>query len=239
MLIVEKEKKFALNTLLDNKVSFLAKNNHIISFSGCEKITIKSSSGCVDYSENEIILLEKGHVYKFFFMNTENIDGIIYSIINKRWNKYYKFYFHYLKSKVEVLSCGLGTENYIINALYVNFYHTVNDKMISKFNESDIINSITCLVSNDLKRKWSYDLICELLYLSPATLYRELSKKNTSLKELTNHLRLTEAATLLRGTKLSVGKIAHEVGFGSSSYFGKVFKKSFNCTPVEYRKLIN
>ncbi len=239
MLIVEKEKKMALKSLLDNKLVFFAKNNHIISFSGCEKVILKSSSGIVEYSENELILLEKGKFYECLFINYERLNAVVYSIVDKCWNFFYDFYIDYLKSKIEVLSHSLGYESYIINALYVNFYHTINEKKLSKYKESNIINSITSLISNDLNTKWNYDLVCESLYLSPATLYRELRKENTSLKELINHLRLTEAAVLLSGTKLSVGAIANEVGFGSSSYFCKIFKQSFNCTPVEYRRMIN
>ncbi|KJG38013.1 hypothetical protein UA32_11545 [Photobacterium angustum] len=239
MLIVEKKKKVALNFLSDNNFVFFAKNNHIISFLGCDKIILKSSSGTSEYSENELILLERGKFYECLLSSYENINTEIYSIVDKCWKNYYRIYFHYLKSKIEVLSRNLDSKKYIVNALLVNFYHTVNDKEISNYKDSDVIRNITELILTDLKNKWSYDLICEKLYLSPATLYRELRKKNTSLKELTNNLRLTEAATLLCGTKLPVGIIANEVGFGSSSYFCKIFKQTFNCSPAEYRKMIN
>ena len=35
----------------------------------------------------------------------------------------------------------------------------------------------------------------------------------------------------------SISELASSVGFNNTSYFNKLFKKYFNCTPTEYRKL--
>lgn len=47
--------------------------------------------------------------------------------------------------------------------------------------------------------------------------------------------RIRRAALLLATTDLPVVRIAQATGFGSSSYFGKVFKKQLGLTPLEYR----
>ncbi|RKJ43086.1 AraC family transcriptional regulator [bacterium 1XD8-76] len=49
--------------------------------------------------------------------------------------------------------------------------------------------------------------------------------------------RIRRAAGLLRETDRTVTDIAFTCGFFGTSYFGKVFKKSMNCTPGQYRKL--
>lgn len=49
--------------------------------------------------------------------------------------------------------------------------------------------------------------------------------------------RLQKAQELLQGTKKSILEIAMETGFGSSSYFGKVFKQHHHITPGQYRKI--
>jgi len=36
-------------------------------------------------------------------------------------------------------------------------------------------------------------------------------------------------------TEKSITEIASDCGFGSSSYFGKLFREHFNCSPVRYR----
>jgi len=70
------------------------------------------------------------------------------------------------------------------------------------------------------------------------------TKLNAILKEETgmtfsaclNHLRLTEAARLLSETDQTVAEIAFRVGYNDASYFNRVFRKEFGCTPGEYKK---
>ncbi|MET0320802.1 MAG: helix-turn-helix transcriptional regulator, partial [Duganella sp.] len=53
-----------------------------------------------------------------------------------------------------------------------------------------------------------------------------------------NKLRLTEAARLLKeNTAASVAEIAYSVGYGNVSYFNKLFKESYQCTPKVFRTL--
>lgn len=48
--------------------------------------------------------------------------------------------------------------------------------------------------------------------------------------------RLRRACQMLTGSKESITQIAYSCGLGSSSYFGKVFREQFCCSPAEYRK---
>ena len=51
-----------------------------------------------------------------------------------------------------------------------------------------------------------------------------------------NKLRLTEAARLLMlDTGLAVSGIAYSVGYGNASYFNKLFKEEYGCTPKIFR----
>ena len=53
--------------------------------------------------------------------------------------------------------------------------------------------------------------------------------------EYVTEKRMEKARKLLRGTDLSTGKIAAEVGYKDSHYFSFVFKKTQGCSPREYR----
>lgn len=59
---------------------------------------------------------------------------------------------------------------------------------------------------------------------------------HVSLTEYINELRLNYAANLLKLTSSSLYDISQECGFSSLSYFNKLFKQHFNCTPARYRK---
>lgn len=50
-----------------------------------------------------------------------------------------------------------------------------------------------------------------------------------------NDFRLRKSIDLLTQTDLSVSKICAETGFFSASYFAESFKRTFLCTPKEYR----
>lgn len=53
-----------------------------------------------------------------------------------------------------------------------------------------------------------------------------------------NKLRLTEAARLLTQTpEISVAEIAYSVGYKNVSYFNKLFKEEYNCTPRNFKSL--
>lgn len=53
-----------------------------------------------------------------------------------------------------------------------------------------------------------------------------------------NKLRLTEAARLLGEKKeASIAEIAYSVGYKNVSYFNKLFKEEYNCTPKTFRSL--
>ncbi|MCC8060059.1 MAG: helix-turn-helix domain-containing protein [Clostridiales bacterium] len=49
--------------------------------------------------------------------------------------------------------------------------------------------------------------------------------------------RLRKAAALLRATNQSAKDIALDCGFGDASYFTKMFRLKYHCTPGNYRKL--
>jgi AraC-like DNA-binding protein len=51
-----------------------------------------------------------------------------------------------------------------------------------------------------------------------------------------NKLRLTEASRLLvENTSASIAEIAYSVGYKNSSYFNKLFKEEYQCTPKAFR----
>ena len=57
----------------------------------------------------------------------------------------------------------------------------------------------------------------------------------TPIDYLTSY-RLERAMELLRETSLSVTEVSDAIGFGSHSYFTRVFTQQKGCTPKEYRK---
>ncbi len=69
------------------------------------------------------------------------------------------------------------------------------------------------------------------------TYIAHLFKKETHMTiiEYLTKIRIREAKKMLKTTTWKVYEVSEMVGYGSSQYFGKVFKKVVGMTPVEYR----
>ncbi|QOG29390.1 AraC family transcriptional regulator [Enterococcus casseliflavus] len=62
---------------------------------------------------------------------------------------------------------------------------------------------------------------------------REFGK---NLKDILMEFRMAEATNLLKNTDMTIENILNEIGYTNNSYFYKIFKKKYGCTPVDYRK---
>ncbi|MEG0249358.1 MAG: AraC family transcriptional regulator [Peptostreptococcus sp.] len=60
-----------------------------------------------------------------------------------------------------------------------------------------------------------------------------------SISDSIRKKRLETAANLLKNAKISVTDIAIKIGYADHSKFSKAFKKMYNITPSEYRKISN
>ena len=78
--------------------------------------------------------------------------------------------------------------------------------------------------------------VAELVHRHPTTLIRSFKSEYgvTPMKAL-NSIRIEKAKGLLLQTSLSCEAIAERVGFDSSSYFSKIFKKSTGLSPRAFK----
>ena len=83
----------------------------------------------------------------------------------------------------------------------------------------------------------SVEDIAEASHISKRVCFRLFKEilRTTPLEYLTAY-RLRKACQKLASTNESVTQIAYSCGLGSSSYFGKVFRERYGCTPAVYRK---
>ena len=59
---------------------------------------------------------------------------------------------------------------------------------------------------------------------------------NRTITQYVNQVKMNYAKELLSGTELPISQIAKELCFESESHFFILFKKTFNQTPLAYRK---
>ncbi len=83
----------------------------------------------------------------------------------------------------------------------------------------------------------SLRMLADMVNLSPAYLGKVFTTATTfSFNDYLTNVRTTQAAQLLRTTKLPISRISEEVGILNTNYFYSVFKKRFGTTPSAYRK---
>lgn len=92
------------------------------------------------------------------------------------------------------------------------------------------------LLESDFARHHDAAHYADALAVPPAALSRALTQvTGRSTKELVTDRVMLEAARLLRYTDLTVGEVAHRVGFSDPLYFSRAFKRHAGDAPMAYR----
>ncbi len=93
-------------------------------------------------------------------------------------------------------------------------------------------------IEQNYHRKIYIKELADLLYMGEDTFYKFfVAVTGTSPVEYIGAYRMKQAATLLSETDLPITEICYRVGFTNISYFIKVFREHFACTPKKYRIL--
>lgn len=102
-----------------------------------------------------------------------------------------------------------------------------------------IVEKAKELISNSIPDDISAIQIAEQMNISKYYL-SHIFKKTTGITivDFKNEIRITMAKSMLISSDKKIIDIALECGFGSASYFSKVFIKSEGITPAEYRNML-
>lgn len=105
--------------------------------------------------------------------------------------------------------------------------------------ESRIDATMGAYINDHLAEDLSVPLLCSHFHLSKSELYSIFKEYfNSSVADFIQKRRLNRACTLLETTSLPVNKIAEQCGIPDYNYFSKVFKRTFQISPREYREKI-
>lgn len=123
--------------------------------------------------------------------------------------------------------------------LFEIFTTYFKDNKVSKHN--DRVNWLYLLRNEMLKRNnfvEGFSAMQRLSEKSKEHISREFKKCfNLTPTEFINDLRLNYAANLLTNSDENIISISYEVGFENLSHFYHLFKKKFNLSPLNFRKL--
>ncbi|MBU5669967.1 AraC family transcriptional regulator [Peptoniphilus sp. MSJ-1] len=102
----------------------------------------------------------------------------------------------------------------------------------------DIVKRINEYISNNFNKTLTYDELSEIFNIKITTMkncYKSIFGETINETIIKN--RLEKGAELLKNSSLTITEIAIEVGYTDHSKFSNAFKKKYNITPSEYKKL--
>lgn len=124
--------------------------------------------------------------------------------------------------------CRLYIEAILLNA-YQHFYNY-------SMHNYDIVDLLSQYICNNFQNYITINQLANLAVVSPSYLNRVFSKKmNITPIRYLNKIRIQVAKQLLCSTGLTINEISIRTGFTSESYFWRMFKRSTNISPTEYR----
>ncbi|WP_024620343.1 helix-turn-helix transcriptional regulator [Metaclostridioides mangenotii] len=121
--------------------------------------------------------------------------------------------------------------------LYNNFEVNKRGSKNSEVRKDNRINNIT----NFINKKYNTNITLSEVASEFNLNYHFLSHCikddiGMSFQNYLNKIRLEKATNMIIHSNKNMTEIALMNGFSSTSYFYKVFKKEYNCTPLEYRR---
>lgn len=113
----------------------------------------------------------------------------------------------------------------------------LNRKSILTNEELKRFNKIAEEIKNNPSFEYSIEYLCEKAALSPLKLQEGFKDiYDSTAMEYVRNSRLDKAVELLKSTNLNISEIVYSIGLTSRSYFSKIFKLKFKCSPRNYRK---
>lgn len=110
-------------------------------------------------------------------------------------------------------------------------------KSIKYQNSSHLLKKAMKFIDKNYKKPISLNDLADELNVSSFYISKLFSKESgQNFTEIVNDMRIKEAKRLIKND-YSFKEVAYNVGFGSQSYFTKIFKKKVGMSPKEYRNM--
>ncbi|PCJ54076.1 MAG: hypothetical protein COA79_22265 [Planctomycetota bacterium] len=103
-----------------------------------------------------------------------------------------------------------------------------------------ILNEAIGFIENDLSKKISVNDLAKMTCLS-ASQFAAVFKKEVGAGPIAfqQQLRMNLAIELLKDPYIRIAEVALQCGYDNANFFSRLFRKSYNCSPIEWRKQNN
>ena len=137
----------------------------------------------------------------------------------------------------------LMIEGYIKIILAMEIKQHENDMELTKESQTSLepyelqnISRITDYINSHLSDDLSIRALSDRSMLSPAKLQEGFKlTHNMTVNEYIREQRIRKAEELIKKSDMNISQVVYTVGFSSRSYFSKIFKEKYNCSPNKYK----
>ena len=102
--------------------------------------------------------------------------------------------------------------------------------------EMEEIKQLSDFIKTNPEEQFTIKSLSKKSGLSPNKLQEGFKMiHDRTVNDFITHMRILKAEILIRNSDLNISEIVYCIGFTSRSYFSKIFKQKYNCSPKEYK----
>lgn len=188
---------------------------------------IKDDKCLIDFY-NDFIISDRKSILKnikniYFYGETEYIMEDLKTLLlyDFPWIEYY----------INIESYD-NLENFIVEI------HNISLKF-NLHNKDNILNKICNCVFDNIESNKIFDKISENLELTKDYIGKIFkSQTKITVNEYIQHMKIGYSKKIIKEERLKIYEICEKIGYSSTDYFTKIFRKYTGETPTEYRKRI-
>ncbi len=156
--------------------------------------------------------------------------------LNDSFNFYQEYFFSLLNaSPIQRLATFISVLDELSRANY-QILGVLSSNNLNAY-DAERISRVFDYIATKFMNEISSQSAADLLSLSDSSFCRFFLKHTQkTFKKVLNEYRITHACKLLANTDKSMEMIAYESGYGTQSFFNRMFKAEMNKTPMVYRR---
>lgn len=183
---------------------------------------------------SQIEMVFKAMATKHYFIHT--------GLPNLQLGEYVRKLMDLPKIKVSDKMMAAGYINILLSIKlkqYLEYVHNPLPSSILSPCEIERIKKVSSAIQESPEMNYAIEELCKSTGMSAAKLqmgFKEMHGKTVC--NFISNVRLEKAEELLKTTDLNVSQIVYSLGWTSRSYFCKIFKEKYQCSPKLYQTLV-
>lgn len=102
--------------------------------------------------------------------------------------------------------------------------------------EMDAVRELSKFINNYPETQLCIKKLSRKSGLSPSKLQEGFKlMHNRTVTDYIREVRIKKSEELIKNTDLNISEVVYSIGFTSRSYFSKIFKQKYNCSPKQYK----